>query len=572
MHSPLDSIRGIDRRPGRGSHGRRCLRGRAKAATDDEERQARTSRSSSSTRAGGSRDASGTTSSCSTAASRRATPSACSARVERFDGRLQLQVRTVEPSEADPAELAPAMRSDADELQASSSSSPRSSRTRRSLPSSTDILSDPEIRDGHAAAARRGRGRPPRLRGWAARAHVGVATLCRETAQLHPRLRSDLLLSAALLHDVGRVRELGRGPAFRPTPEGALLGHVQLGVRLVDERARRPRAHAPGGAPARDRRAPRPRGGTHGRGARPLPREPARRAGGDPPRRRPEASIGLRRPRAPRRGFWGIGDFFGGARRRAGPRPHRCSRLAGGRARRCGDLGSRRARCVTGRARRPAARAGAGAAARDRPRGALPRAWRSAPWGSSRRSPRRARSCPSPSTSAAASSRARCSGSASRSCSPASCCSRASRSGFEDLRLATGVALALVAALGFGLFVVGLDAASDDGVAVDDPRRARTASTLLALVAALVVSAPLRPPARLLPMIARGGCVRHGRERARRLRDHAWAGRDRRRAERAVPRDDDPPRTRSSSPSVSTAARRLGAGLALGGAAAVAVG
>ena len=66
---------------------------------------------------------------------------------------------------------------------------------------------------------------------------VGVATLCRETAQLHPRLRADLLLAAALLHDVGRVRELERGPAFRPTKEGALLGHVQLGVRLVDERA-----------------------------------------------------------------------------------------------------------------------------------------------------------------------------------------------------------------------------------------------------------------------------------------------------------------------------------------------
>ena len=40
-----------------------------------------------------------------------------------------------------------------------------------------------------------------------------------------------------MLHDVGRVRELGRGPAFRPTTEGALLGHVQLGVRLVDEHA-----------------------------------------------------------------------------------------------------------------------------------------------------------------------------------------------------------------------------------------------------------------------------------------------------------------------------------------------
>src|SRR5213078_1234891 len=32
---------------------------------------------------------------------------------------------------------------------------------------------------------------------------VGVATLCRETSQLHPRLRPDLLLAAALLHDAG---------------------------------------------------------------------------------------------------------------------------------------------------------------------------------------------------------------------------------------------------------------------------------------------------------------------------------------------------------------------------------
>jgi 3'-5' exoribonuclease len=66
---------------------------------------------------------------------------------------------------------------------------------------------------------------------------VGVATLCRETAQLHPRLRSDLLLAAALLHDLGRTVELGRAPLFRPTQEGALLGHVHLGLRLVEDRA-----------------------------------------------------------------------------------------------------------------------------------------------------------------------------------------------------------------------------------------------------------------------------------------------------------------------------------------------
>ena len=67
---------------------------------------------------------------------------------------------------------------------------------------------------------------------------VGVATLCRETAQLHPRLRDDLLLAAALLHDLGRIRELGPGPSFRQTEEGRLLGHVHLGLRVVEERGR----------------------------------------------------------------------------------------------------------------------------------------------------------------------------------------------------------------------------------------------------------------------------------------------------------------------------------------------
>jgi 3'-5' exoribonuclease len=67
---------------------------------------------------------------------------------------------------------------------------------------------------------------------------VGVATICRETAQLHPRLRGDLLIAAALLHDVGRVAELTSGPTFRQTDEGRLLGHVHLGLRMVEERSR----------------------------------------------------------------------------------------------------------------------------------------------------------------------------------------------------------------------------------------------------------------------------------------------------------------------------------------------
>src|SRR5207247_9317526 len=63
---------------------------------------------------------------------------------------------------------------------------------------------------------------------------VGVATICRELTQLHPRLRADLLLAAALVHDVGRTRELGPPPVFRPTDEGSLLGHVHLGLGMLE--------------------------------------------------------------------------------------------------------------------------------------------------------------------------------------------------------------------------------------------------------------------------------------------------------------------------------------------------
>jgi 3'-5' exoribonuclease len=158
-------------------------------------------------------------------------------RVERFDGRLQLQVRAVEPSEADPAGLAPAMRRDADELQGFLEFLAAELTHPALAPLVTGILSESEIRDGLRLLPAAGADGHHGYAGGLLEHTVGVATLCRETAQLHPRLRGELLLAAALLHDVGRVRELGRGPAFRPTPEGALLGHVQLGVRLVDERA-----------------------------------------------------------------------------------------------------------------------------------------------------------------------------------------------------------------------------------------------------------------------------------------------------------------------------------------------
>jgi 3'-5' exoribonuclease len=158
-------------------------------------------------------------------------------RVERFRNRLQLEVRSIEPEpEADPAGFAPAMRRDPEELEGF-------------LEFITSEIAHPELRAlverviGDAEIRRRLRALPAApehhhdYAGGLLEHTVGVATICRELCQLHPRLRADLLLAAALLHDVGRTVELEPGPGFRQTAEGRLLGHVHLGVRLIEQRA-----------------------------------------------------------------------------------------------------------------------------------------------------------------------------------------------------------------------------------------------------------------------------------------------------------------------------------------------
>jgi len=160
-------------------------------------------------------------------------------RVERFGGRLQVQVRAVEAAEdADPASLTPALRRDADELDGFLEFLAAEIAHPGLATAVGAFLGDGEVRRALRSLPAAGADGHHGYAGGLLEHTVGVATLCRETAQLHPRLRSDLLLAASLLHDVGRTLELGPGPAFRQTDEGRLLGHVHLGLRLIEERAR----------------------------------------------------------------------------------------------------------------------------------------------------------------------------------------------------------------------------------------------------------------------------------------------------------------------------------------------
>ena len=61
-----------------------------------------------------------------------------------------------------------------------------------------------------------------------------MATLARELCDLHRRLNSDLLLTAAIVHDIGRTREFTYGAEIGLTDEGRLLGHLVLGEQILN--------------------------------------------------------------------------------------------------------------------------------------------------------------------------------------------------------------------------------------------------------------------------------------------------------------------------------------------------
>ncbi len=67
---------------------------------------------------------------------------------------------------------------------------------------------------------------------------LGVTRNCEYFAKVYPILNRDLLITAAMFHDVGKLQELSTFPENDYTDAGQLLGHIVIGAQLISDSAR----------------------------------------------------------------------------------------------------------------------------------------------------------------------------------------------------------------------------------------------------------------------------------------------------------------------------------------------
>ena len=157
--------------------------------------------------------------------------------VSRFDGRAQLkvdQLRLALDGEADKMDMLPATTRDVGELWAA-------------LEAVVASITNPDLKRllaallADAALAQAFREAPAARQlhhawlGGLLEHVVSLLGLADRVAAHYPMLNRDLLLTGVILHDIGKIRELSWETGFDYTVEGVLLGHIQMGVELVEK-------------------------------------------------------------------------------------------------------------------------------------------------------------------------------------------------------------------------------------------------------------------------------------------------------------------------------------------------
>jgi len=65
---------------------------------------------------------------------------------------------------------------------------------------------------------------------------VGVIRLCQNISEMYPSVNTDLLLSGALLHDIGKLKEYTYAAAIDISDEGNFIGHIVIGEQWIREK------------------------------------------------------------------------------------------------------------------------------------------------------------------------------------------------------------------------------------------------------------------------------------------------------------------------------------------------
>lgn len=155
----------------------------------------------------------------------------------RFDDRLQLkvdQLRLVQEGEVERTDLLPATTYDVAVLWEQLEAKVASMTNADLKLLLTTILADPAIGQAYREAPAARQLHHAWLGGLLEHV-VSLLNLADRVAAHYPLLDRDLLLTGVVLHDIGKIRELSWGTGFDYTIEGVLLGHIQMGVDIVEK-------------------------------------------------------------------------------------------------------------------------------------------------------------------------------------------------------------------------------------------------------------------------------------------------------------------------------------------------
>lgn len=157
--------------------------------------------------------------------------------VTSFQGALQLNVKRIrkaQQGEYDPKEYLPVSRYDTDKMYEELMKLIQKTENPYLKQLSVHFFGDAQFQKSfqfHSAAKTMHHG----FVGGLLQHTLSVAKLCEAFADQYQILNRDLLVTAAIFHDVGKLKELSKFPENDYTDEGQLLGHIIIGAQMLTE-------------------------------------------------------------------------------------------------------------------------------------------------------------------------------------------------------------------------------------------------------------------------------------------------------------------------------------------------